>query len=311
MTARSTTCSSRSTSPTTRWPPATRSAACCRSSWPASSTCSSCPMPPARLRAELRAAAQRESRLLDDGALATGPHVRPRLPPELDRCARALAPGRAGRSDRRLPRAPPPRSRFPPRPRSDGPTTGGLVFSPAPSTTASDREPAPRRRRARRPNRPSTRTRSVPATRSRRSRAPTPRRRAAPGVERGSATRPWRRTANVIEPGWVLVVGGDPAVEPIPTPTPAPARRRRRRRPRCSRRRRPPDPDARRNRVSAGSAQTFRTIPDAGPGVALTFDMGGRMDPAVDIMNFLVDQRGLRHDLRHRRHEPDRRRARR
>ena len=41
--------------------------------------------------------------------------------------------------------------------------------------------------------------------------------------------------------------------------------------------------------MSAGSAQTFRTIPDAGPGVALTFDMGGRMDPAVDIMNFLVD----------------------
>ncbi|MEO6295316.1 MAG: polysaccharide deacetylase family protein [Candidatus Limnocylindria bacterium] len=42
------------------------------------------------------------------------------------------------------------------------------------------------------------------------------------------------------------------------------------------------------NRVAAGSAQTFRAIPDAGPGVALTFDMGGRMDPAVDIMNFLV-----------------------
>ena len=41
--------------------------------------------------------------------------------------------------------------------------------------------------------------------------------------------------------------------------------------------------------MAAGSAQTFRTIPDAGPGVALTFDMGGRMDPAVDIMNFLVD----------------------
>lgn len=42
------------------------------------------------------------------------------------------------------------------------------------------------------------------------------------------------------------------------------------------------------NRVSAGAAQTFRTIPNAGPEVALTFDMGGRMDPAVDIMNFLV-----------------------
>jgi peptidoglycan/xylan/chitin deacetylase (PgdA/CDA1 family) len=35
----------------------------------------------------------------------------------------------------------------------------------------------------------------------------------------------------------------------------------------------------------------FRTIPNAGPGVALTFDMGGRMDPAVDIMNFLVANR--------------------
>jgi len=34
--------------------------------------------------------------------------------------------------------------------------------------------------------------------------------------------------------------------------------------------------------------QTLRTIPDAWPGVALTFDMGGRMDPAVDIMTFLV-----------------------
>ena len=43
------------------------------------------------------------------------------------------------------------------------------------------------------------------------------------------------------------------------------------------------------NRVAAGSAETYRTIPAAGPGVALTFDMGGRMEPAVDIMNFLVD----------------------
>ena len=42
------------------------------------------------------------------------------------------------------------------------------------------------------------------------------------------------------------------------------------------------------NKVAAGAQQTFRTIPNAGPEVALTFDMGGRMDPAVDIMNFLV-----------------------
>ncbi|HET8777900.1 MAG TPA: polysaccharide deacetylase family protein [Candidatus Limnocylindria bacterium] len=86
---------------------------------------------------------------------------------------------------------------------------------------------------------------------------------------------------NVIEPGWELIVAGDPNVTPRPTPTPAPAT------PRPT-----PPPSATGctagNRVSAGSAQTFRTIPNAGPAVALTFDMGGRMDPAVDIMNFLV-----------------------
>ncbi|HJP71320.1 MAG TPA: polysaccharide deacetylase family protein [Candidatus Limnocylindria bacterium] len=86
---------------------------------------------------------------------------------------------------------------------------------------------------------------------------------------------------NVIEPGWELIVAGDPGVTPRPTATPAPAT------PRPT-----PPPSATGctagNRVAAGSAQTFRTIPNAGPGVALTFDMGGRMDPAVDIMNYLV-----------------------
>ncbi len=86
---------------------------------------------------------------------------------------------------------------------------------------------------------------------------------------------------NVIEPGWELIVAGDPNVTPRPTPTPAPATPR------------PTSPPSSTgctagNRVAAGSAQTFRTIPNAGPAVALTFDMGGRMDPAVDIMNFLV-----------------------
>ncbi len=79
---------------------------------------------------------------------------------------------------------------------------------------------------------------------------------------------------NVIEPGWVLVVSGDPNVTPIPTPAPT-----------------PPSVGAActaNNRVAAGSAQTLATIPNAGPGVALTFDMGGRMDPAVSIMDFLV-----------------------
>jgi peptidoglycan/xylan/chitin deacetylase (PgdA/CDA1 family) len=43
------------------------------------------------------------------------------------------------------------------------------------------------------------------------------------------------------------------------------------------------------DRLAPASAQTLRIIPGAGPGVALTFDMGGRIDPAVDIMSFLVD----------------------
>ena len=86
---------------------------------------------------------------------------------------------------------------------------------------------------------------------------------------------------NVIEPGWILVVNGDPGVTPLPTPSPRPAT---------------PSPTpvptgtgcTAGSRVPAGSMETFRTIPDAGPGVALTFDMGGRMVPAVDILSFLI-----------------------
>jgi len=87
----------------------------------------------------------------------------------------------------------------------------------------------------------------------------------------------------VIEPGWVLIVSADPNATPIPTPAPTLA-------PQPT----PPPTGAgctANNRVAAGAAQTFATIPNAGPGVALTFDMGGRMDPAVDIMNFLVANR--------------------
>jgi peptidoglycan/xylan/chitin deacetylase (PgdA/CDA1 family) len=87
---------------------------------------------------------------------------------------------------------------------------------------------------------------------------------------------------NVIEPGWELLVSGDPDVTPLPTPSPAPPT------PRPT-----PPPTASGctagNRVAAGGAETFKAIPGAGPGVALTFDMGGRMDPAVDILNFLID----------------------
>ena len=41
-------------------------------------------------------------------------------------------------------------------------------------------------------------------------------------------------------------------------------------------------------RVAAGSQQVFRTLPGASSQVALTFDMGGRLDPAVKIMRILA-----------------------
>jgi peptidoglycan/xylan/chitin deacetylase (PgdA/CDA1 family)/LysM repeat protein len=89
----------------------------------------------------------------------------------------------------------------------------------------------------------------------------------------------------IIEPGWVLIVALEPGVTPAPTAAPAAATPR------------PTTPPSggggctAGNRVAAGSIQVFRTIPNAGPGVALTFDMGGRMEPAADIMNFLVANR--------------------
>jgi peptidoglycan/xylan/chitin deacetylase (PgdA/CDA1 family) len=85
----------------------------------------------------------------------------------------------------------------------------------------------------------------------------------------------------VIEPGWVLIVSGDPGVTPRPAPATTPPATT------------PPATAGctAGNRVAAGAIQTFSTIPNAGARVALTFDMGGRMDPAVDIMNFLVANR--------------------
>jgi peptidoglycan-N-acetylglucosamine deacetylase len=87
--------------------------------------------------------------------------------------------------------------------------------------------------------------------------------------------------AGVLEVGWVLVVSGEPGATPAPTaPPPAAAT---------------PPPTGlgctAGARVAAGAAETLAVIPNAGPGVALTFDMGGRMDPAVEIMDFLVANR--------------------
>jgi len=82
--------------------------------------------------------------------------------------------------------------------------------------------------------------------------------------------------ANALQAGWILVVAGDPETTPLPTavrtmvPTPAPSG--------CSVG----------NRVAAGSQQTFTTVPDAGHAMALTLDMGGRLDPGIDILNLLI-----------------------
>jgi peptidoglycan/xylan/chitin deacetylase (PgdA/CDA1 family) len=85
--------------------------------------------------------------------------------------------------------------------------------------------------------------------------------------------------------GWVLVVAGQPGATPQATvaPTQRPTAR-----PTPS----PVSSGCRAgNRVAAGNPQTFHVVPSAGRGVALTFDMGGRLDPGVDILNFLIQHK--------------------
>jgi peptidoglycan/xylan/chitin deacetylase (PgdA/CDA1 family) len=89
---------------------------------------------------------------------------------------------------------------------------------------------------------------------------------------------------SALEVGWVLIVSADPDATPVATPstphaTPAPT---------------PPPAGSgcwAGNRVAAGSAQTFYTVPGAGSGVALTLDMGGRLDPGVDILKLLIQHK--------------------
>jgi peptidoglycan/xylan/chitin deacetylase (PgdA/CDA1 family)/LysM repeat protein len=78
--------------------------------------------------------------------------------------------------------------------------------------------------------------------------------------------------------GWQLVVAGVPGVTPLPTPTP-----------------RASSPTAASchagDRAPATPRAVYRSIPGGGAEVALTFDMGGRLDPALQIISFLVANR--------------------
>lgn len=88
----------------------------------------------------------------------------------------------------------------------------------------------------------------------------------------------------IVQPGWVLVVAGDPAITPLPAATATPE-------PRLSPGAGAPTPCRVSTRVFGGGARTYTRIPGAGDGLALTFDMGGRMDPALDIMDLLVAEK--------------------
>jgi peptidoglycan/xylan/chitin deacetylase (PgdA/CDA1 family)/LysM repeat protein len=81
---------------------------------------------------------------------------------------------------------------------------------------------------------------------------------------------------NTLQAGWILIVAGDPGTTPLPTVAPTAA----------------PTPGASGcragNRVAAGQQQTFTAIPNAGRAMALTLDMGGRLEPGIDILNLLI-----------------------
>ncbi len=91
-------------------------------------------------------------------------------------------------------------------------------------------------------------------------------------------TYPQLSDPDTLQAGWVLTVSGDPDATPLPTVAATP--------------RATPPPTASGcrsgNRVAAGSTQTLDHIQTGGKSMAITLDMGGRLDPAIDILNYLI-----------------------
>jgi peptidoglycan/xylan/chitin deacetylase (PgdA/CDA1 family) len=87
---------------------------------------------------------------------------------------------------------------------------------------------------------------------------------------------------SVLQAGWELIVAGSPDVTPRPTPTQTA--------PPSVKPTTPPTTASCRagDRVAAGSTQSFSSIPTGGKAMAITLDMGGRLDPALDILDYLI-----------------------
>lgn len=108
----------------------------------------------------------------------------------------------------------------------------------------------------------------------------------------------WRRPGGFLLTVVLVVAGCAPSASPNPSashssfphitasPSPSPS-------PSPSRTPRPtPTPVAlgcfAGNRGPVGEREIIAIAPNAGPAMALTFDMGGRLDPAIDILDFLI-----------------------